>query len=101
MFPYIPNTKQDEERMLEALGIEDVDELFRDIPDSIRLNRRLNIQPPLSELEVSKRVKGLARKNISTEDAICFRRVPMITTSPGGRRRYPGVNSIPPIPLPT
>ncbi len=72
MFPYIPNTKQDEERMLEALGIEDVDELFRDIPDSIRLNRRLNIQPPLSELEVSKRVKGLARKNISTEDAICF-----------------------------
>ena len=58
--------------MLEALGIEDVDELFRDIPDSIRLNRRLNIQPPLSELEVSKRVKGLARKNISTEDAICF-----------------------------
>ena len=43
-----------------------------DIPDSIRLNRRLNIQPPLSELEVSKRVKGLARKNISTEDAICF-----------------------------
>ena len=28
MFPYLPNTKQDEERMLEALGIEDVDELF-------------------------------------------------------------------------
>ena len=37
MFPYIPNTKQDEAKMLEVLGIDSVDRLFDDIPEQVKL----------------------------------------------------------------
>lgn len=73
MFPYIPNTKQDEKKMLEVLGIDSIDRLFDDIPASIKLNRRLNLNGPLSETEVSKKIKSIANKNLSTEELVCFR----------------------------
>ena len=73
MFPYIPNTQQDVEKMLRVLGIDSVDRLFDDIPESLKLNRRLNLDAPLSETEVSKKIKMLASKNLSTEELICFR----------------------------
>ncbi len=73
MFPYIPNTKQDEKKMLEVLGIDSIDRLFDDIPASIKLNRRLNLNGPLSETEVSKKIKSIANKNMSTEELVCFR----------------------------
>ncbi len=73
MFPYIPNTKQDEEKMLTFLGIDSVDRLFDDIPESLKLNRRLDLNAPLSEAEVSKRIKKLANKNLGTDDLVCFR----------------------------
>ncbi len=72
-FPYIPNTKQDEEKMLKVLGLDSVDRLFDDIPESIKLGRRLNLDVPRSESEVSKMVKHLANKNLSTEELVCFR----------------------------
>lgn len=73
MFPYIPNTEQDEKEMLEVLGIDSIDRLFDDIPAAIKLGRRLNLAGPLSETEVSKKVRSIANKNISTEELVCFR----------------------------
>ena len=73
MFPYIPNTDQDVKKMLDVLGLVSVDQLFEDVPESVRLNRRLNLDGPLSEPEVTKRIKGIARKNQSTDDLVCFR----------------------------
>lgn len=73
MFPYIPNTEQDEKEMLEVLGIDSIDRLFDDIPAAIKLGRRLNLDPPLSETEVTKKIKSIANKNISTEELVCFR----------------------------
>ena len=73
MFPYIPNTKQDEAKMLKVLGLDSVDRLFDDIPASIKLGRRLDLNGPLSEIEVSKRIKSIANKNLSTEELVCFR----------------------------
>jgi glycine dehydrogenase subunit 1 len=72
-FPYIPNTKQDEEKMLEVLGLDSVDRLFDDIPESIKLGRRLDLNPPMSEYEVSKAIRHLANKNLSTNELVCFR----------------------------
>lgn len=72
MFPYIPNTKQDEAKMLEVLGIDSVDRLFDDIPEQVKLKRRLNLCAPLSEAEVSKHIRGLADKNTSTNELVCF-----------------------------
>ena len=38
----------------------------------LRFNRELNINPPMSELEVQKHMKALSNKNKSTEDLVCF-----------------------------
>ncbi|GAB6108724.1 aminomethyl-transferring glycine dehydrogenase subunit GcvPA [Fusibacter bizertensis] len=73
MFPYIPNTKQDEQKMLEVLGIDSIDRLFDDIPEAIKLGRRLDLGKPLSEIEVSKKIKTIANKNVGTDELVCFR----------------------------
>lgn len=72
MYPYIPNTREDENAMLHSIGVSSIEELFYDIPSEIRLNRRLNLNKPMSELEVARNVKSLSKKNISTEDLVCF-----------------------------
>jgi glycine dehydrogenase subunit 1 len=72
MFPYIPNTLEDEKLMLKSIGIESVQELFSDIPDDVRFKRELNINASLSELEVQKHMKTLSNKNKGTEDLVCF-----------------------------
>lgn len=72
MFPYIPNTPDDEKIMLESTGVSSVDNLFHDIPESLRLKDSLNLGKPMSEMEVRRHMKELAEKNINTEDLVCF-----------------------------
>ncbi|MGV8980969.1 aminomethyl-transferring glycine dehydrogenase subunit GcvPA [Clostridium sp.] len=72
MFSYIPNTIEDENIMLKSIGASSIQELFSDIPDDVKLNRELNINPPMSEIEVQRHVKLLANKNKSTEELVCF-----------------------------
>lgn len=72
MFPYIPNTLKDEEKIFNVLGISSIEELFADIPEELRLRRPLNIGDSLSEIEIEKHIKNIAKKNASIEDLICF-----------------------------
>ena len=72
MFPYIPNNLNDEKIMLKSIGAESIQELFSDIPEDVKLNRKLNINPPMSELEVEKHIKAISNKNKSAEDLVCF-----------------------------
>ena len=72
MRPYIPNTEKQQAEMLKAIGYESIAQLFESVPENVRLARRLNIPAPLSELEVTKRLKSLANKNANTEDYACF-----------------------------
>jgi glycine dehydrogenase subunit 1 len=72
MYPYIPNTPQDEQEMLQAIGLDSMDLLFEDIPKDVRLTRPLNIPPSKSELEVSSYLKSLADKNCSVSRMACF-----------------------------
>jgi glycine dehydrogenase subunit 1 len=72
MFPYIPNTLEDEKLMLKSIGVESIQELFKDIPEDVKLNRALSINEPMSELEVERCIKSLSSKNKGTEDLICF-----------------------------
>ena len=48
--------------MLESIGFSSVEDLFRQIPDEARM-KELNLDNPLSELEVQRKVKSLAAKN--------------------------------------
>ncbi|PKB70422.1 MAG: glycine dehydrogenase (aminomethyl-transferring) [SAR202 cluster bacterium Io17-Chloro-G6] len=59
---YIPNTTEEQEEMLESLGIDSIDQLFTDIPAEFR-NPNLDLPAPLSELEIQRELGGLAGKN--------------------------------------
>ena len=72
MYPYIPNTKDDEKRMLESIGFNKVEDLFSDIPDNVKLNRELNLKSSMSELEVSRHLTELSKENISINQLTCF-----------------------------
>jgi glycine dehydrogenase subunit 1 len=72
MFPYIPNNDLERKKMLESIGISGVEELFNDIPENLQLNRRLNLNGPMSEIEIRNKFKNIAGKNLSNEDLICF-----------------------------
>ncbi|MDO5689869.1 MAG: aminomethyl-transferring glycine dehydrogenase subunit GcvPA [Tissierellia bacterium] len=65
MFPYISLTEQDEREMLEKIGVESIDDLFRDIPEDVSLNRPLDLPKAKSELEVTSYLRGLANQNLS------------------------------------
>jgi len=70
---YIPNeTDEIRREILETIGIKDVDELFSDIPEQIRLKRPLSLPEPLSELEVRRETEAILRKNRTTKDLISF-----------------------------
>lgn len=72
MFPYIANKKEDEEFMLKTIGAASIDELFEDIPESIRLKRNLQLDNAKSELEVTRHMKTLADKNNDVNKLVCF-----------------------------
>jgi glycine dehydrogenase subunit 1 len=58
--------------MLETIGVAAVEGLFRDIPDSVRLRRALDLEPPLSEPEIVAHLAQLAERNVATGDEISF-----------------------------
>src|SRR6476469_1444750 len=60
--PYGPHTPADRERMLSALGISSVDELFDDIPEALRASP-LALPEPEPELELAARLQVLAGRN--------------------------------------
>lgn len=72
MQPYIPNTVKQRAEMLAAIGYESIGQLFGSVPENVKLPRRLDIPAALSELEVTKRLKCLAKQNANTEDYACF-----------------------------
>ncbi len=60
--PYIPHTPADQEAMLAAIGVESLDELFADIPPTLRASR-LDLPPGKSEDAVLRHLAALAAKN--------------------------------------
>lgn len=71
MSSYIPNTDADRRKMLEALGLDSLQELFEVIPPEKRYPH-LDLPPPLSEMEVKKLLRGLAEKNADLDHHPCF-----------------------------
>ncbi|MGZ6267732.1 MAG: aminomethyl-transferring glycine dehydrogenase subunit GcvPA [Candidatus Limnocylindrales bacterium] len=59
---YGPHTDQDRATMLAAIGVASLDELFSDIPSSLRASG-LGLPVPESEVELSDRLRGLAERN--------------------------------------
>jgi len=58
--------------MLATIGCSSIDELFAQIPPSVRLDRPLAIPDGVSEMELAADLRALARRNRSADDLVCF-----------------------------
>ncbi|MDF2606196.1 MAG: yqhJ, partial [Bacillales bacterium] len=65
---YIPLTDNDKKLMLDAIGVETINDLFKDIPDQVKFNRLLNLKESLSETELIKEFKRLSNKNANLQE---------------------------------
>lgn len=74
VYPYIPNSAPAAKAaMLAAIGATGTDDLYAEIPDHLRLQRKLNLpEPLLSEAGLVRHVEGLLAKNKSTRDCLSF-----------------------------
>ena len=72
MARYIGNTNEDREQMLKDIGYEDINSLFKAVPDSVLLKEKLNIPEALSEIELVKNIKSLSKENLNTDEYVCF-----------------------------
>ena len=64
---YLPHTKDDIRQMLSVVGLKHTDDLFRSIPENLRLKQPLNLPGPLSEWELEERIGEIADSMASTE----------------------------------
>ncbi|MFH1824283.1 MAG: aminomethyl-transferring glycine dehydrogenase subunit GcvPA [Candidatus Firestonebacteria bacterium] len=71
-FPYLPHTDEDIKEMLRIIGVKSIDDLFKDIPETLRLKKNLNLPEAKSELEVRQELHNIASKNCNTDEYISF-----------------------------
>lgn len=69
---YIPTTDEQQQEMLAEIGAGSIDELFADIPESVRLKKKLNLPKAMSELELTAHMRELAGKNKNLDEFTCF-----------------------------
>jgi len=70
---FLPNSDEEiTNRMLKALGLNDVDDLFADIPATVRLNRPLDIPSSMSEVELERLVSRKLSRNKTFPDLLNF-----------------------------
>ena len=69
---YIPNTREDQEAMLEVLGFPSLEALLEPVPENVRLRRPLNLPPALSEPDLKRVLTNMAAKNKNLDTSISF-----------------------------
>lgn len=67
--PYIPHTPDDTSAMLASINVPDIESLFDEIPISLQHGELKKIPSGMSEMEMLKHAKTLARKN---QNGTCF-----------------------------
>ncbi len=69
---YLSLTEDDREAMLAAIGVDSIEELFRDVPRSVRFDRELDLERPLPEAELQRHLEELAARNVDTTKELAF-----------------------------
>lgn len=68
-YKYFPHTEADKKAMLERIGISSMDELYAEVPESVRLKKDYDLPEAKSELEIRQFFANLAAKN---KQLTCF-----------------------------
>ncbi|HET9886996.1 MAG TPA: aminomethyl-transferring glycine dehydrogenase subunit GcvPA [bacterium] len=72
MSAFVQHTDADRRAMLRTIGVSSLEELFADIPESIRAKGGLPIEPGVTEPETLGKLAKLAAKNVSAATHVCF-----------------------------
>jgi glycine dehydrogenase subunit 1 len=70
--PFVSLTERDERALLEAIGVDSVEELFRDVPEGVRYRGELGVEPALSEPELVAHLEELAARNVHAGREVSF-----------------------------
>ena len=71
--PYVPHTQADTEAMLSVIGVPSIDNLFREIPDNLKVAPgSLNLPPALDEHRLMAHLSEIAAKNLDCTKLVCF-----------------------------
>jgi glycine dehydrogenase subunit 1 len=60
---FIPHSPADIEHLLAAVGVDSLDDLFRDVPAALRATGPIDLPPGLPEQDVRRRLEALAARN--------------------------------------
>lgn len=63
IYKYFPHTHEDIESMLNTVGVKSLDELYSEVPDSIRFKRDYQLPEAMSEPEVRRFFEQLGKEN--------------------------------------
>ena len=69
---YLPLTNEDRKNMRGVIGIDDVNELFSNVPRSVSLDPAFNLPNHKTEMEVGRILSSIANKNINSNQAPFF-----------------------------
>lgn len=85
--PYIPNTPEEQQEMLQSLGMTQIADLFVDIAENLRLTRPLDLPEALTEPELLRYMGRLAQKMSILTNMFLFWVQALMTTL--SRRQFP------------
>ncbi len=94
VYPYIPNSVPEiRQAMLDELGMESEEDIYKEIPDRLRFHGKMNLpEPILSEARLQRHVEKILAKNENCKNNICFlgggvwnHYVPSVCDTIGGR----------------
>ncbi|MEM4139929.1 MAG: aminomethyl-transferring glycine dehydrogenase subunit GcvPA [Nitrososphaeria archaeon] len=60
------------EKVLDKIGVKDVEELYSDVPDEIKIKGELNLPNALNEMEIEKYVGKVLEKNMVHDEVLTF-----------------------------
>lgn len=69
---FAPHTDDDVREMLARCGLDSLDQLFDQIPPSVRLDRPLDLPDGVSEMEILDDMRRLSALDRSADDLVCF-----------------------------
>lgn len=69
---YLFTTSDEQQQMLDRIGVDSLTTLLDQIPTQLQLDRPLRMPPALTELELERHLRELASRNVGAASRVCF-----------------------------
>ena len=69
---YLFTTSDEQQQMLQRIGVDSLETLLGQIPAELQLDRPLQMPPALTELELERHLRELASRSVGASSRVCF-----------------------------